>query len=113
MRVADFLELAARRHPDKEGYVFGEDRLTFRQARDYMHAVANSLLAIEGLPANAHIAILSQNDLRVTLVQFGINYAGYAWVSLHDRNSPETNADVLDFSDAEVLIFHNALDPAI
>lgn len=113
MRLADHLEIAAQRYPDKEGFVYGENRWTFRQARDYAHAIANRLADLPGLAENAHLAILARNDLRVTILQMGINYAGCAWVSLHDRNSASTNAQVANFTDCEVMFFHNALDAEV
>ena len=39
-----------------------------------------------------HVAIYAPNDYRVSLLHLGINLADFAWLSVHIRNSIETNA---------------------
>lgn len=110
MRVSDYLEIAAQRYPDAEGFVFDTTRLTFRQGRDYAHAIAARLQATEGLGEGAHVGILSRNDPRVTLAMLGVNYAGCAWMGLHEHNSPAANAKVAEFAGCDLLLFSSSLE---
>lgn len=110
MRIADYLDATASRHPSKEALVFGEQRVTYAQMQHWVHAIAHGLSRIPGLPENAHVALFSPNDIRVPLIQLGINRADMAWVALHDRNSVATNVMVGNYLDVNVVFFHSKHD---
>lgn len=110
MRIADYLEATASRHPSKEALVFGDQRMTYAQMQRWVHAIANGLSRMPGLPDNAHVAVFSPNDIRVPLIQLGINRADMAWVALHDRNAVTTNATVGNYLDVNVVFFHSTHD---
>lgn len=110
MRIADYLDATASRHPSKEALVFGDQRMTYAQMQRWVHAIANGLSRMPGLPDNAHVAVFSPNDIRVPLIQLGINRADMAWVALHDRNAVTTNATVGNYLDVNVVFFHSMRD---
>ena len=108
MRLADYLDTAASRYPDKEAMVFGAERISFATAQRTVHAIATRLRRIDGLPPNAHVCILSPNDWRVPMVQLGVNRADMVWLGLHDRSSPAVNAKVCVGMDGRIVFFHSA-----
>jgi acyl-CoA synthetase (AMP-forming)/AMP-acid ligase II len=113
MRIADYLEATASRIPSKEALVFGEERMTYAQMLRWVHAIATALSRTPGLPDNAHVALFSPNDIRVPLIQVGINRADMVWVALHDRNAVATNATVGNYLDVNVVFFHSKHDAAM
>jgi acyl-CoA synthetase (AMP-forming)/AMP-acid ligase II len=113
MRIADYLASTASRTPDKEALVFKGQRMTYAQANSFVDAVANALRATKGLDKGSHIAIFSPNDIRIPLVQLGINRADMTWAALHDRNSIETNAKLGVYMDSDAVFFHSAHNPSI
>lgn len=110
MRIADYLDTTTSRNPAKEALVCGEQRVTYSQMQRWVHAIANGLSRMPGLPGNAHVALFSPNDIRVPLIQVGINRADMVWVALHDRNAVATNAVVGNYLDVSVVFFHSAHD---
>ncbi|MBR1146183.1 class I adenylate-forming enzyme family protein [Bradyrhizobium sp. AUGA SZCCT0431] len=113
MRIADYLEIAADRFPEREAIVFGSVRMTYAEAARYAHAIANRLRKSTGSGSNANIGIYSPNDHRITLLELGINRAGLAWVAVHDRNSIETNAQVISFMDCEMIFYGSTLEQSV
>lgn len=93
--------------------VLGNKRISYSFAKRYSHAVAHSLKREGQLSDHAHIAVYSANDYRVPLLQFGCNRADMAWIGVHDRNSIETNAEMLEFMDCEVLFFNSFYESEI
>ncbi|MEH2498903.1 acyl-CoA synthetase (AMP-forming)/AMP-acid ligase II [Bradyrhizobium sp. AZCC 1678] len=113
MRVSDHFEKAALANPDVEFAVFGDLRVTYAEARRTAHAIATALSREPGLTAGAVIGIYSSNDPRISMLQMGINRADFAWVGVHDRNAVETNAEVLDFMDAELVFFNSRYEKEV
>jgi acyl-CoA synthetase (AMP-forming)/AMP-acid ligase II len=115
MRLSDYLDTAASRHPDKEAIVFGDVRLTYGQARGFVHAIATGLARLRERASleRMHVAILSPNDWRVPLIQLGANRADAVWLALHDRNPPEVNAEVCAGMDGHVVFFHSSHRAAV
>lgn len=106
MRVSDYLDFAAARYPDAEALVCESRRLTYREVSRYVHAIAR---AFTHDPRTAgeqvHIAIYSTNDVWVPLLQLGANRADQVWLGVHVRNSVETNIEVLNYMDCNVVAF--------
>jgi acyl-CoA synthetase (AMP-forming)/AMP-acid ligase II len=113
MRIADYLDTAAARYPRNEALVAGPTRVTYAQARRFVHAVATRLRREDALGDQAHVAIYSPNDWRVPLLTMGANRADMAWIGVHDRNSLETNAQVLGAMDCDVLFFHSSFEASV
>ncbi len=102
MRLADYFDAVAQLHPDNLAFVDGATRMTYGEAQKYVHAVAHGLTRAR--VAGAHAAIYAPNDYRVSLLHLGINLADFAWLSVHIRNSIETNAEVLEYFDTDMCV---------
>ncbi len=97
MRLADYFDAVAALRPDNLAFVDGATRITHGEAQKYVHAVANALSRARQDGIGTHVAIYAPNDYRVSLLHLGINLADCAWLSVHIRNSIETNAEVLEY----------------
>jgi acyl-CoA synthetase (AMP-forming)/AMP-acid ligase II len=113
MRLADYFDAAADRHPHNLALIDGDLRMSFAEARDTVHAIATGLARARDAGAGSHLAIYAPNDHRVSLLQLGANLADLAWLSIHIRNTVETNAEVLDYFDASIVFFHSAFEAAV
>lgn len=110
MRIADYLDSAAERYADTEALVFGSVRITYAEARRWVHTIANAFGAEAALSEHAKIAVYSGNDHRVPLVQWGANRADLVWLGVHVRNATPTNVDVLRYMDCEAVFFSTAFE---
>lgn len=110
MRLADYFDAATALRPDALAFVDGATRITYAQAQKYVHAVANGLTCERAAGAGTHVAIYAPNDYRVSLLHLGINLSDMAWLSVHIRNTMETNADVLEYFDTDIVFFHSAFE---
>ena len=113
MRIADYFDAVAAQQPDHLAFVDGATRLTFGAAQQTVHAIATALTRTRHDGAAAHIAIYAPNDHRVTLLHLGINLADMAWLSVHIRNTVETNGEILDYFDANIVFFHSYFDSSV
>jgi acyl-CoA synthetase (AMP-forming)/AMP-acid ligase II len=113
MRIADYLESTASRTPGKEALVFGGERITYEQANKTVDAIANALRRTAGLVNGSHVALFTPNDIRVSLLQLGINRADMAWAALHDKNPVETNAQLAAYLDSSLVFFHSAYESSL
>jgi len=113
MRLADYFDAAAAQYSGQTAFIDGDTRLTFRQAQQFVHATAHALCADPELPPGAHVAIYAPNDHRVSLLQIAANRAGMVWVSVHTRNTVETNIDVLVYADCDFVFFHSRYADAV
>jgi acyl-CoA synthetase (AMP-forming)/AMP-acid ligase II len=113
MRLADYFDAVAALRPDSLAFVDGATRITNGEAQKYVHAVANALFRAHQSGHGTHVAIYAPNDYRVSLLHLGINLADCAWLSVHIRNSIETNAEVLEYFDTDIVLFHSYFESAI
>jgi acyl-CoA synthetase (AMP-forming)/AMP-acid ligase II len=113
MRLADYFDAVAEQYPQNLAFVDGATRVSFEKAQKTVHAMANALVRAKQAGAGSHVAIYSPNDYRVTLLHLGINLADMAWLSVHIRNTVETNAEILDYFDTNIVIFHSHFESAV
>src|SRR5437868_10423163 len=113
MRLSDYFDAVAEQHPQNLAFVDGATRVSFGQAQKTVHAMANALVRARQAGAGSHVAIYSPNDYRVTLLHLGINLADMAWLSVHIKNTIETNAEVLDYFDADIVFFHSHFESSV
>jgi acyl-CoA synthetase (AMP-forming)/AMP-acid ligase II len=107
MRIADYFDAAAALYPGHLMIAEGAARLDYATAQKWVHAVAHALVRHFGGKKSAHIAIYAPNDHRVMLLHLAINRADMAWLSVHTRNSLDTNIEVLNYFDCEFVFFHS------
>lgn len=113
MRLADYFDGAAAQYPQNLALVDGATRITFAEAQKTVHAVATALTRARKSGSGSHVAIYAPNDYRVTLLHLGINLADMAWLSVHIRNTVETNAEVLEYFDTDIVFFHSAFESSV
>lgn len=113
MRMSDYFDATAQLLPRNEAFVDDERRVDYATAQGFVHAVAHALAREPDLPAGSHIGVYSPNLATVSLLQLGINRADHAWVLVHTRNAPQTNAQVLAFADTRLIFFHSSFEAAI
>jgi len=113
MRLADYFDAAADKYPDNIAVVDGDVRMTYAEARRTVHAMATALARARDSGAGSHVAIYAPNDHRVSLLHLGANLADLAWLSVHIRNTVETNAEVLDYFDASIVFFHSSFETSV
>ena len=113
MRLGDYFDAAATLHPQNLAFVDGPTRISFSEAQKVVHAVATALARARQSGSGKHVAIYAPNDYRVTLLHLGINLADMAWLSVHIRNSVETNAEILDYFDTDIVFFHSYFESSV
>lgn len=113
MRLADYFDAATALRPDALAFVDGDMRINYADAQKYVHAVANGLTRERIAGAGTHVAIYAPNDYRVSLLHLGINLSDMAWLSVHIRNTMETNAEVLEYFDTDIVFFHSYFESGI
>jgi acyl-CoA synthetase (AMP-forming)/AMP-acid ligase II len=113
LRIADYLDFAAAKYPDSEALVCHGTRLTYQQMDRYVHAVAHALESDPNLNGRVHLAIYSGNDHRIPILQLGANRADKTWLGVHVRNTPETNAEILNDLDCNVLAFSGQFESVV
>ncbi len=110
MRLADFFLTAAERRPDAIAFVDSDTTVTYDAARSLVLRIATALQRAAKGNGQLHVAILSPNDYRVTVLQLAINHADDVWVSLHTRNGTAAQIETLRELDCDVLFFHSAFE---
>lgn len=92
MQVEEFLELTARRSPDKTALVAGDRRLTYRETDEQSNRLAHALIE-QGVERGDRVAIHLDNSVEAVLSIFAVLKAGGVFLVLN----PGTKADKLDF----------------
>jgi len=103
VRLHDFLDYHAREIPAAEFALYQGLKVTYREAQDAVHQLANALLA-EGLVVGDRIAILAKNSLEYALLYFACSKAGVVPVPLNYRLAPKEWHYVLADSQAKLLL---------
>src|SRR5574341_183145 len=112
MATIDFFDRGCGINPDGDYLIFGEQRITYREAQRFTHRVANGLLAL-GCRKESKAAVWATNDPISWLCILSIWRAGMTWLPINSRNSVEDNCYVLDTFDCEVLFFQLAIAPQV
>jgi acyl-CoA synthetase (AMP-forming)/AMP-acid ligase II len=113
MRLGDYFDAVTALRPGSLAFVDGDTRITYGAAQKYVHAVANGLTRARQSGSGTHVAIYAPNDYRVSLLHLGINLADMAWLSVHIRNSIETNAEILEYFDTDIVFFHSYFESSM
>ncbi|EAQ96662.1 class I adenylate-forming enzyme family protein [Congregibacter litoralis] len=115
MRVADYFDRTASINPQQEAFVDIDldRRLSYQDARNFAHQVAVVLTEKLGLAAGSKVAVYSPNDSLAFLAIVGVSRADMVWLPLNFRNALATNAQLLSFFGADVLIFHSQFEDSI
>jgi len=113
MRAAEYLDRAASITPQETGFIDHTGPMTFHDAMVLTHRIASALLCEPQIPQGAKVAIYSPNNTIAYLAALGINRCDYIWTPLNYRNSLETNIELMQFLDVDVLIFHSDFEDQV
>jgi len=103
MKVHDFLERAARDHPDRTAVVHLDDKFTYRDLYGKYRALAAFLDGLELAPG-ARVALLWDNSFEYVMAFFAVFRAGYVLVPLDTSVKPDKLADIIADCGAEALL---------
>jgi len=103
MRLHDFLDYQARDYPDKDYAIFGDQVMSYEDARLMSNRIGNALIEL-GLEKGDRVAYLSKNSLEYPLIMFGSSRAGVVPVPLNYRLAPLELKYIINDSEAKALI---------
>jgi acyl-CoA synthetase (AMP-forming)/AMP-acid ligase II len=112
MAVIDMFDRGWRCNPDGVAYIAGEREYRYGEVGRLSCRIAHALLDL-GLPKETKGAVLAANDPIAWTCVLGLWRAGFAWLPVNARNSPQDNIGILDRFDCEVLFFQAAFAPVI
>lgn len=115
MLIGELPVRCARRYPEKDATVFGNERRSFARFNERVNRSANVLVAM-GLNKGDKVAVLSRNRPEMLEVMFACAKLGVIYVPINFRLGAEEVRFVLEDVEAEVLFlergFADRLDAA-
>jgi acyl-CoA synthetase (AMP-forming)/AMP-acid ligase II len=112
VNVPGLMRQAARRYPDREAVVDGENRLTFAEAWGRGCRMANALLDL-GLRPGDRIGVLDENSVAAADGVLGATIANIARVSLYARNSRDSHAHMLGHTGCRAVLVDEELADSV
>jgi acyl-CoA synthetase (AMP-forming)/AMP-acid ligase II len=103
MRLHDYLDFHAREQPDVEFAVFGDRRVTYREASFEVNRLANAF-ASSGLQIGDRVALLSKNSIEYVLLFYGASKAGVVPVPLNYRMAAPEWVYIINDAQPKMLI---------
>lgn len=110
MRFSDYFDASASRCPNNLVLIDDNNKYTYKEAKSYVHKIANVLRSKLGLQAGQKVAIYSPNKAKAYLSVLGTNRADLVWFPVNAGNAIETNVELFNFFDIDCLIFDSSLD---
>jgi long-chain acyl-CoA synthetase len=110
--IADLVRVHGRERPDKPAITFEGRTVTFADLDRRSNQVANALAA-EGVGAADRVAILDKNSLEYFELLFGGAKVNAANVAVNWRLAPPEIAQILEDSDAKVLVVGQEFAPVL
>lgn len=105
MLVHDFLEISAKKNPDKTALVFQEERLTYREIDYISNQFANALIK-SGLKRGDRVSILLDNSVETVVSIFSVLKAGGVFSTLSPTLKSKKLEYILNHSEASFFITH-------
>jgi acyl-CoA synthetase (AMP-forming)/AMP-acid ligase II len=102
--LGDILRKAAKLNPDKEAIIFKENRFTFKTFFERTNNIANFLMN-SGVKKGDRIAVLMENCHQYAELYFAIPKSGGIAVPINYRLAAEEIEWIINFSEANTLIF--------
>lgn len=112
MRPIDVLDAGAIRHPDRPLLIYGEESISYEQARALTCRIAQRLQS-KGFGPDTRGAVLAPNDAQGFLCSLGLLRAGVTWVPLSPRDGAAYAAGLVRRFDVSVLFISAAFEDAI
>ncbi|PVH28526.1 acyl-CoA synthetase [Pararhodobacter oceanensis] len=104
MNLSHLLTEVARRHPDAEGFIWGESVWTWAQIEARAAAFAELLITRYKVQKGDRILVQSANNNQMFEAMFGCWRAGCIWVPANFRQTPEDVAYLAQSSQARGLL---------
>ena len=105
--VHEWLRRSARRFPDKEALICGQQRWTYKTLDEHTDHLAAALLA-QGLNRGDRVVILFDNSAETVISLYGTLKAGGTFVVLASSLKGPKLKYILENSGAETLITHTS-----
>lgn len=71
MNLSEILAVSARKFPNKEGFIAGEDRLTYKEVNEYVNRLANALMQ-RGIRKGDKVILFSPNTMEFIYGYFAV-----------------------------------------
>ncbi|MFD4293852.1 class I adenylate-forming enzyme family protein [Rhodococcus sp. NPDC058532] len=110
MNLTAMLESAARKNPDKDALVYGDERLTYAELLAASRRAAEVLRA-RGVGRGDRVAVMTYNSPGFVIAAFGAWRAGAALVPVNHKLAPPEVAYLLEHCGAAVGIVSSELRP--
>ena len=104
MNLSHFLTDIARRHPDRPGFLWGDQTWTWAQIESRSAAFAEALIQRFNVSKGDRIMVQSANNNQMIEAMFGCWRAGAVWVPANFRQTPEDVAFLAQSSQARGLL---------
>ena len=108
--LREWIERAARRHPDKTWVVSAEDgrSVTYGQLRDMIGRFA-AFLHARGLGRNDRVALLANNSIEHLLCYFGVMAAGATVCTVHIEMNRNQLGNIFERLKPRLILFQDGL----
>ena len=112
MNIATPIKYRATYNKDKMAVIFEDKKFTYEELNDRINRLANALLA-KGITKGKRVAYWMENCNEIVETYFAIAKTGAAMVPLSTAYTPASARDVINNSEAEVLIFQDIFAEAV
>lgn len=106
--IGEALKCAAHNVPEREAFIYGNRRLTFRELLARSQHLAGWLQA-QGIGINDKVGCLLKNGLPFVEVYFGVSLSGGVFVPVNFRLVPQEIEYILNQSDVKILFIEEEL----
>ena len=106
LTVVDMVRASARKNPDQEALICGDERLNWSDFDTRINRVANALIA-RGIGKGDNVAVLSPNSIAYAELFMGIIRAGACITPLSTMASPDALEKMLADCGARMLFLAN------
>ena len=107
--LIDYLERAARLHPDKIAFSDEMESVTFSELR--AHAAAACVEIAKSVAVRSPVAVISAHTVADVIVFYGVLYAGCYYIPIDGEAPPEHIQAKIDSIDAALVIDPSSFNP--
>lgn len=103
MLIGEQLKRATHREPDREAFIYENQRVTYRKM-DYQASQIAGWLQSKGIKHNDKVGFIMKNSLAFVEVFFGIALSGGVGVPINFRLAEEEFKYIINNSDTKLLV---------
>lgn len=108
MNLSELLAVSARKFPTKEGFIAGEERLTYKEVDEKVNRLANALME-RGLTKGDKVILFSPNTLEFIYSYFAVQRIGGIIIPVNARSVTEELEYIITHSEAKAFVGHHML----